>query len=241
MELLFIGTRGNTPTRSRAHRMHSALLVRAQARTEPIMIDCGADWLDRLQRLAPAAIFLTHAHPDHAFGLRKGAPCPVYATEQTRQLLADCPISAPREVAPRRPVEVGGLQIEVFPVEHSILAPAVGYRIAAASTAFFYVPDVVAIADRSEALAGVSLYVGDGATMTRPMVRQHEGRLFGHTTVRAQLGWCAAEGVTRAVFTHCGSGIVRADARKVSAALRDMAAEYGVSARFARDGLRIRL
>ena len=32
------------------------------------MIDCGADWLKRLPCVAPTAIVITHAHPDHAFG-----------------------------------------------------------------------------------------------------------------------------------------------------------------------------
>jgi glyoxylase-like metal-dependent hydrolase (beta-lactamase superfamily II) len=47
------------------------------------MIDCGADWLARLKAVAPSAIVITHAHPDHAFGLARGAPCPVYATAET--------------------------------------------------------------------------------------------------------------------------------------------------------------
>ena len=48
-------------------------------RRREVMVDCGLDWRDRLARLHPAAIVLTHAHPDHAAGLRDGAPCPVYA------------------------------------------------------------------------------------------------------------------------------------------------------------------
>jgi glyoxylase-like metal-dependent hydrolase (beta-lactamase superfamily II) len=56
------------------------------------MIDCGADWLNRLGAIAPTAIVLTHAHPDHARGLAKGAPCPVYATTQTLSLLQRFPI-----------------------------------------------------------------------------------------------------------------------------------------------------
>ena len=34
------------------------------------MIDCGLDWLGKFEKLQPDAIVLTHAHPDHAWGLK---------------------------------------------------------------------------------------------------------------------------------------------------------------------------
>jgi glyoxylase-like metal-dependent hydrolase (beta-lactamase superfamily II) len=46
------------------------------------MVGCGQDWLGRVQHLNPKAIVITHAHPDHAWGLKEGAPCPVYATPE---------------------------------------------------------------------------------------------------------------------------------------------------------------
>jgi len=57
MKLTFLGTRGEIEARSYRHRRHSALLIeRDDAR---IMIDCGADWMHRLRRIAPTAIVLT--------------------------------------------------------------------------------------------------------------------------------------------------------------------------------------
>src|SRR5207249_6144602 len=81
MKLTFLGTRGEIEARTRRHRMHTSLLV--SYRSARVMLDCGLDWLGKFERLHPDAIVLTHAHPDHAWGLRKGAPCPVFAPEKT--------------------------------------------------------------------------------------------------------------------------------------------------------------
>src|SRR5437867_10762517 len=81
MKLTFLGTRGEIEARTRRHRMHSSLLV--SQRGKKVMIDCGLDWLGKFERLHPDAIVLTHAHPDHAWGLRKGAACPVHAPKET--------------------------------------------------------------------------------------------------------------------------------------------------------------
>jgi metallo-beta-lactamase superfamily protein len=56
------------------------------------MIDCGLDWLGSFELLRPSAIVLTHAHPDHAWGLKNGAPCPVYAPKKTWQSLKNCQV-----------------------------------------------------------------------------------------------------------------------------------------------------
>jgi phosphoribosyl 1,2-cyclic phosphodiesterase len=239
LELGFLGTRGGIEMRTRRHRRHSALLLRCgQAR---IMVDCGADWRGRVARLAPSAIVLTHGHPDHAFGLADGVPCPVYATKETWRLIERYPVARRRVVSVGEPFSVSGVRFEAFAVEHSMRAPAVGYRITAGFLSIFYVPDVVAIRHRARALDGVSLYIGDGASLLRPIVRRKNGRRIGHAPIRTQLAWCAAEGVRRAIFTHCGSGIVGGDARRIDAQLRRLARERGLTARIAYDGLRITL
>jgi hypothetical protein len=133
-------------------------------------------------------------------------------------------------VKPRRPLAVSGIEFEAFPVEHSLRAPAVGYRITAGRAAIFYAPDLVSIGEEREALAGLDLYVGDGAAVTRSIVRRRDGRAIGHASIRAQLRWCATAGLRRAVFTHCGSEIVKGDARAVAAAVRALGFEQGIEA-----------
>lgn len=237
MKLTFLGTRAFIDVATPAHRRHSAALVRhGRAR---VMVDAGLDWLGRLNRIAPDAIVLTHAHPDHAFGLARGAPCPVYATAATHALLRRFPIAARRVLAPRRAVAIGGIRFTAFPVEHSIRAPAVGYRIAAGRRALFYAPDLVAIREPAAALRGVGLYVGDGSSLVRPIVRRRGRMRFGHAAIRAQLGWCAARGVARATFTHLGVALVRADGPALRARVAALGRAAGVRATLARDGASI--
>lgn len=69
------------------------------------------------------------------------------------------------------------------------------------------------------------------------MVRKRGEHLIGHTPVRTQLTWCQKEGVPEAVFTHCGSGIVKGDERVLGAQVRSWARERGLQARIAYDGM----
>lgn len=205
------------------------------------MVDCGADWLGRVAELAPDAIVLTHAHADHADGLRAGAPCPVHASAETWDLIGGYPIEERRLLAPRVCELIAGIRFRACPVQHSLRCPAVGYRIEAGLAAVFYVPDVAALPDHREALAGIALVIGDGASITRPILRERDGVCLGHAPIGAQLGWCRDAGVRDAVFTHCGSEIVGGDERRLGAKIRARARECGVRARIAYDGLEIDL
>lgn len=235
MKLTFPGTRGYIEPRSERHAMHSSMVV--AYRGQKVLVDCGEDWLGRLEELGPRAIVITHAHPDHAFGLREGAPCPVWATAESWERLEAFPVDERRTIRPRRPAEICGITFEAFAVEHSIRAPAVGYRITAGRTSIFYAADLVYIPERGEALAGVRLYIGDGATVRRSMVRKEGDLLFGHTPVMTQLTWCAKEGVPKMIVTHCGSGIVSGEGEGVLEEIRELARERGVEVEVAYDGM----
>jgi phosphoribosyl 1,2-cyclic phosphodiesterase len=235
MRLIFAGTRGEIDARTPRHRRHSALVVIHRGRR--VMVDCGADWHGHIAPLRPEAIVLTHAHPDHAQGLADGAPCPVYATRATWRLIERFPIRVRHQIVPRQQRRILGITFEAFPVEHSILYPAVSYRISAGGVAVHYAPDLVTIRDRRAALRRIRLYVGDGASLTRPLVRRRGRRLIGHVPVRTQITWCAGAAVPRALFTHCGTGIVAGDERNLDTRVRDWGRGYGVESALAHDGL----
>lgn len=239
MKLTFLGTRGYIDQRSPRHQRHSALM--ASYRGRDVLIDCGEDWRGRLGDLAPRTVVLTHGHPDHAFGLEDGADCPVYATAETWAVIHPYPIVSRHEIAPRRPIDIEGMTFEAFPVAHSVRAPAVGYRITAGRVTAFYVPDVVYIEERRQALQGVRLYIGDGATIARPLVRRRGDALIGHTPVRTQLTWCREAGVRRAIFTHCGNEIVGGNEHEIGARIAKLASERGVDTALAHDGMTVLL
>lgn len=237
MKLTFLGTRGYIEAATPRHGRHSALEIGYRRRR--VMIDCGEDWLGQVFALRPHAIFLTHAHPDHAFGLREGAPCPVYATAETWELIGHYPIAERHLVHPRQPVDFSGLILEAFSVQHSIRAPAVGYRIGAGRAVVFYAPDLVFIQERAAALQGCRLYIGDGATVRRSFVRRQGDQLFGHAPVSTQLTWCRKEGVAKMLVSHCGNEIVGGEAEGILETIEALARERQVAVEVACDGMEV--
>jgi hypothetical protein len=165
----------------------------------------------------------------------------VHTPQETWRELRYYPVKDRRLIKERTPTKICGITFEAFPVEHSILAPAVGYRVTAGRVCIFYVPDLIFIHDRAAALKDVQVYIGDGATVTRSFIRRRVKALIGHSPVRTQLTWCEKEGVPKAIITHCGSEIVNGDEHKLSAKLRAMAVERGIEVRLAYDGMKLEL
>lgn len=241
MKITFLGTRGYIDPKSRRHRMHTCALL--THRHKKVLIDCGETWLSKIRTLHPDAIVITHAHPDHAFGLKNGSPCPVWATKESWEYLDSFPIP-PRQrhlIHPRKIHRIGGISFEAFPVWHSVRCPAVGYRITCGKIAFFYVPDVVYIPDIDEAFHNLCFYIGDGATISRKMIRKNKvtGELFGHANIRQQLTWCRKQNVPRMIVTHCGSDIV-AHEKQAIAQIEKLAREKNIEVQIAYDGWQIR-
>jgi hypothetical protein len=165
----------------------------------------------------------------------------VHAPQKTWQALTRCHIKDRHLIKERTPTKICGITFEAFSVEHSILAPAVGYRVSAGRACIFYVPDLIFIHDRAAALKNVQIYIGDGATVTRSFIRRPAKTLIGHSPVRTQLTWCENKSVPRAIITRCGLEIVPGDEHKLSAQLRVLADDRGVDVRIACDGVRLEL
>jgi glyoxylase-like metal-dependent hydrolase (beta-lactamase superfamily II) len=216
--------------------MHSALMLISGGKR--LLLDAGETWRGRLRNLDPDWIAITHAHPDHSFALEEGTDVPVYVSQESRDLLARYPVRRFRLFDSGDLIRLGPFRVRPYDVIHSIRAPAVGFRVTADRTTLVYNPDVISIFDEDRILRGVDVYVGDGATLTRPMVRRRGAALFGHTTVRAQLNWCKRHGIGRAYIVHCGKQLVEMKPAELQRRLDELAGP-GLRALVAYDGLRI--
>jgi glyoxylase-like metal-dependent hydrolase (beta-lactamase superfamily II) len=205
------------------------------------MIDRGRDWLRMPYWLDPKALVVTHAHDDHVGGLAVGWNKPVYATTLTLPRISRCALEYTHAVVPGEPFTIGSIRFIALAVEHSLHAPAVGLRVSCNGSAFFYVPDVAVLPFVTAALNGVSIYVGDGAAVTRPIIRWRDGHAIGHASIKIQLAWCREAKVRRVLFTHCGTGIVGSDARWINAVVRRLGQKVGVDAQVAHDRMVVRL
>lgn len=233
MKLLFLGTRGGIKARSPEHYMHSVLLI--TYRTSSLLIDWGADWLGKTPPPAQG-LLVTHAHPDHVGGLAKGFPYTVYGSAITIGALHHYPIKT-HIVKPEIIFNIGSFRITPFEVYHSIRAPALGYRIHAGKHTLFYVSDLIAPKHPKKALSDIDLYVGDGAIITRRMlIRKKDHEPTGHSPISDQLAWCHKYKVPQAIFTHCGSEIVKGDTQEIQAKIQELAQTYSVKTCVAIDG-----
>ena len=103
---------------------------------------------------------------------------------------------------------VGGLAIEPFEVIHSLRCPAVCYKIKNAKT-ILYVPDIVDIKESKEQVfKGIDILVADGSSISINMVRQKDGKLFGHAMIKTIVNWCKKYNIPKLIITHIGKQIV---------------------------------
>ena len=242
VRLTFFGTRGYVEESSRTHSGHSAILV--EANRFRLLCDFGENRKGLLAKIRPDAIFVSHAHPDHGWGLWEGTDLPVYASAVTHEILKELPLLNRVVVAPREEVAIGPFRLAAHPTIHSVRCPAVGARLALDGFTFVYSADIVAFEDPDAALAGADFYLGDGSTLTDSLVRRHQsGVLIGHTTVRAQLGWLARHGIVRAAFSHFGRGPIEMGDEALRATVAKLAAANppGCAVTVAEDGLEIEI
>ena len=72
MELEFLGTIGEIDKQTVHHKLNSSLLLKDKGFR--LLIDHGLE-SEKLTKIRPNAILITHAHPDHFIWLKKDEDC----------------------------------------------------------------------------------------------------------------------------------------------------------------------
>ena len=240
MNVRFYGTKGYVEESSKAHSGHSAFVLEHDGFR--LLCDFGQNRQGMLAKIKPDAVFVSHAHPDHGWGLWEGTEVPVHASAVTHELLKEMPLLERVRLVPETPVSIGPFRLTPFPVIHSVRCPCIAARIEVPGLTVVYSGDIVAFENPEGALTGADVYIGDGSTLRGSLVRRHpSGVLIGHTTVRAQLGWLSRYGVLRAIFSHFGKGPIEMGEAALKGALETLAAEKppGCTITAAHDGLEL--
>lgn len=206
--LTFLGTRAEIEEKTENHYYHSSLLLQTST-SYPfrLLIDYGRIHAYDLSILKPDAIIITHAHSDHYIWTLEEVETvvPVYLTKETLTYGKYKPVHS-NVFTPYQDFSLGPFQILPYRVLHSINCPAVGFKIKLPEEiVIIYNPDLVDIISADHILAGVDLYIGDGSTINKNLIRKDGEMLLGHTTVPSQIEWCKEYGIDNIIFTHIGS------------------------------------
>lgn len=193
MRLTFLGTRGEVKEKSKFHQNHSAVLLETHGKK--ILLDFGETWQGKFKLFKPDYIWLSHAHPDHAFGLKdERVEIPVFMTKATDERLSKdkFPFLDRRVIAGN--FKLGPAAAEEISVAHSTKAPTSGLLVQTDEGKIGYFPDVLSIPNREQVLSGLSIYIGDGSSLTRDIVRTTKGQKVGHASVAKQMAFCQGAG-----------------------------------------------
>jgi len=202
-----LGSRGLIDEKDRLIRRHSGLLI-----DERILVDCGEK---EFLGTKPDVCFLTHAHPDHWFPVKEKVekvPLSVYCSGRTAQLLN----TEIEQIRVFKRLSISRIRspdytVYTYPVVHSIKAPANGYVLSLGSSKIVIPGDVLSVKERirEKLWTDALVYVGDGSSIERELVRRKEGEIYGHASVMRQLGWCNQGKIEVAVLRHWGSETVK--------------------------------
>ncbi len=203
LKLVFLGTKGEIEEWNEKHCYNSSLLLVSEGYR--LLVDYGMLHRYNLEELAPDAILITHAHPDHYVWLEQDVETdiPVYLTEETLNYGKFRPPNS-RVIEPDTYITEGSLNFLAYRVLHSIRCPAVGYKVKTQNKTLVYNSDLIDIENKAEILADVDYYIGDGSAIKANLVRRRGDTLFGHTRMTTQINWCRKYGIENIIFTHLG-------------------------------------
>jgi len=186
-----------------------------------VLVDAGPDIYQQFIKFGInniEAILLTHAHPDHILGfhdlskLPGAKKIPLYCSLESKKILNRNFIMVKFEYRifkSQDKFKVGNLEVESFPVEHSKMAPTVGFKVSSKlerrakarlyfrSSKFVYIPDMETICKKSERyLKNPDVLVLDGSTKHKIA--------FAHMSIPEEIKMVWRLKAKKIYFTHIG-------------------------------------
>jgi len=207
IRLNFLGTRGFIEEYTKQHKYHSSVII--EYKNFKLMIDHGIKSRP-LKKLNPDAILITHAHPDHYIWAEKNAESktPVYTSKKTFEYGKFKPKNY-KIIKSGKKFKVGLFTILPYKVIHSLICPAIGFRISVNKKVIIYNPDLIEILNKNKILKKIDCYIGDGSCIRANLVRKRGGNFFGHARIATQINWCKKFGIKNIIFTHIGKETLR--------------------------------
>jgi ribonuclease BN (tRNA processing enzyme) len=225
MDIKILGTRGEIDTAANRHRYHSGVLI-----DRMLLFDLGEPVFLCMN---PAAIFITHLHPDHAFFVTRAASIhqPVYAPEPFTD-------SASVEVI-NAPFRTGPYTIIPIPTCHSKLVRSNAYLIRKGQESVLYTGDMIGIDEKYHHLfQPVDLVIAEGSYIRKGgLVRRdrESGSLSGHAGIPDLLGLFSPF-TDNVLFVHFGSWFYK-NIPKARRKLKHLGREYQVTVHVGYDGM----
>jgi ribonuclease BN (tRNA processing enzyme) len=223
VEIKILGTRGEIPVSKPKHRLHSGILFDAK-----LLFDLGEE---EFLNLNPAAIFITHLHPDHAYFVR------INSNSKIKRL-----IYSPDNFAPNTVKRVFGYKIRSIPTHHSKFVKSYAYLIEKESRVL-YTGDLVWIDKKYHNLfKNLDLVITDGSFIREGgMIRYDKttGAIYGHAGI-PDLVRLFSRYTNKIIFVHFGSWFYK-DIKEAKKKLEEIGKNYNTEVKAGFDGMYVKL
>lgn len=228
MKIQVLGTRGEIKPSLPYHSHHTGVLL-----DEKILLDLGEpEFLEK----EPAAVLITHLHPDHAFFVKNNASInidvPIYAAEDSEKAGL---------IVVSEPFTVCDYKITPIPTHHSKKVKSVAYLIENNDKRILYTGDMIWInkehwhlLEKLDLVITESSFFREGGVIRRD---KETGQIYGHTGIPDLIKFFE-KFTNRILFIHFGSWFYK-DTQEARKKIHNLAKDYGIEPLIGYDGMEI--